>query len=233
MKNSILNHMKKEGLIILALTILAYGVALSYEIGCSIYFSFNPDFIQIDIKSLFNGIISIAAYFFVALALSLISKQRETPFLKKIAQITLCILLIFFSFSSPNPSIILANIISCFLICLGFAAFVFAYHFVAKRDIAISLLLSGIFVLFIMSASIAIGITESSTTKNFNYFEYNNEKYAIIKIYNGNIIGKKIQHNKLSDTDGIYIPNQYVNILTTHEIKIENPQGKLTYKSSN
>ncbi|EKQ0891433.1 hypothetical protein P4Q63_002949 [Salmonella enterica] len=233
MKDLILNYIKKEGLIILTLTILAYGIALSYEIGYSIYFSFNPDFIQIDIKSLFNGIISIAAYFLVALALSLVLKQKETPLLKKISQFTLCILLIFFSFSSPNPSIILVNVISCFLICLSFAAFVFTYHFVAKGDVAISLLLSGIFALFIMSTSIAIGISESSTTKKFNYFEYNNEKYAIIRIYNGNVVGKKIQHNKLSDTDGIYIPSQYVKILLTHDIEIKNPQGKLTYKRSN
>lgn len=86
--------LKKEGLVLLFFTLLGYGVALSYELGYAIYFSFDTEYIQVDVRAIYNGIINVLSYFLVALVFATVFKQTKTSDSQKLIQIIVYILLI-------------------------------------------------------------------------------------------------------------------------------------------
>lgn len=230
MSNLVSQFLKKEGLIILVITLLGYGVALSYEIGYAIFFSFDSEYIQIDIKAIYNGIINVSAFFLVALVFMTVYKQQRSSNAQKIIQAILYIILIGTLSSPLIPKVIYSNIFTTLIICGGISILTFSYHYLANRDIKSIPILIGIAGLFLISMSTAVGISRAASESAFNVFKLNNSEYAIIRIYNGNIIGIKVENNKLSHTDKIYIPNSEVKTLFTRSMQISSRPGLLNYK---
>lgn len=77
MKSLISKVNKKEALLILFITVMGYGVALSYEVGYSIYFSYDTEFIQVDIKSIYNGILNTSVFILLYASLFFTLKQKK------------------------------------------------------------------------------------------------------------------------------------------------------------
>lgn len=222
--------LKKEGLIILIITLLGYGVALSYEIGYAIYFSFDTEYIQVDIKSIYTGIIGVSSFFLIALVFITILKQKQTSDRRKLTQIAVYVLLIGLLSSPTVPKIIFANIITTIVICFGVSILYASYYFLSKKDILTIPILIGIACLFIIAMSTTVGISRASTEMALNVFKYEDSEYAIIRIYNGSIVGIKVENDKLSHTDKIYIPGSEVKTLKTRTIHIPSKPGLLNYK---
>ncbi len=221
---------KKEGLIILSITTIGYGVALAYENGYATYFSFDTEFIQIDIKAIFNGIISTSVFFLVAMVFITTFKQEKSNNIEKAAQIIICLLLIGTLSSPMTIKAIFSNLTITFAICIGSVPFFFIYNELAKKDKQSLPLLLGIFALYTISASTLVGIHKASLESRFNAFEYNNSEYVIIRNYNGNIVGIKLNGKELSHTENIYIPNAELKTLILKKVRIRSKPGTTNYR---
>lgn len=222
--------LQKEGLVILLLTVMSYGVALSYELGYAIYFSFDTEFIQIDIKAIYNGLISVSAYFLVALVLLTVFKQTQSSDNQKLIQVIVYVFLIGSLSTPPIPKIILGNIVTTIVICFGMSIFYISYYYLANKDRLSLPILVGIACLFIISMSTVIGISRAASETGINVFKWNDAEYGIIRIYNGNIIAIKVEDNKLSHTQKIYIPGSEVKSLETRTLWIQAKPGLTNYK---
>lgn len=222
--------LKKEGLVLLLFTLLGYGVALSYELGYAIYFSFDTEYIQVDIRAIYNGIINVLSYFLVALVFATIFKQTKTSDAQKFIQIIVYILLIIVLSSPMTAKMIYANLITTLVMCMGIFILYFTYTYLANKD-ALSLpVLAGIGCLFAISMSTTVGISRASTEAALNVFKYQNSEYAIIRIYNGSIVGIKVENEKLSHKEKIYIPSSEVKTMVLRTMKIQTKPGLLNYK---
>lgn len=222
--------LKKEGLILLCFTLIGYGVALSYELGYAIYFSLDTEFIQIDIKAIYNGIINVSAFFLVSLVFFTVFKQKKTSDAQKAIQVVVYLVLIGVLSSPLIPKIIFTNIITTFLICIGTGVFAFIYYDLANKDEMSLPIIYGAACLFIISMSTVVGISRASMETSFSVFKYNDREYAIIRVYNGNIIGIGVDKEKLSHTEHIFIPSSEVKTMTTRYLNIESKPGLLNYK---
>ncbi|MGK9009056.1 hypothetical protein ACRS9C_06990 [Serratia marcescens] len=222
--------LKKEGLIILIITLLGYGVALSYEIGYAIYFSFDTEYIQVDIKSIYTGILGVSSFFLIALVFITVLKQKQTSDRRKLTQIIVYVVLIGLLSTPTAPKIIFANVITAITLCTGVSVLYISYYYLSKREILTVPVLIGIACLFIIAMSTTVGISRASTETSFSVFKYENGEYAIIRIYNGSIVGIKVEKNKLSHTDKIYMPSSEVKTLQTRTIQVPSKPGLLNYK---
>lgn len=221
---------QKEGLIILLITLLGYGVALSYELGYAIYFSFDTEYIQVDIKSIYTGILSVSSFALIALVFIAVLKQRTSSDKRKLAQIVVYVLLIGLLSSPTAPKIIFANIMTAIYFCIGVSMLYLSYYYLSKKDILSIPILIGIACFFIISMSTAVGISRASTETGFSVFKYGTDEYAIIRIYSGSIVGIKVENDKLSHTDEIYIPSSEVKTMQIRSIKVPSKPGLLNYK---
>ncbi|MHA6675061.1 hypothetical protein ACX43S_00905 [Enterobacter cloacae] len=222
--------LKKEGLVLLLFTLLGYGVALSYELGYAIYFSFDTEYIQVDIRAIYVGIINVLSYFLVALVFATVFKQTKTGDAQKLIQIVVYILLIIALSSPLTAKVLFANAITTLMMCMGIFIFHFTYVYLANKD-ALSLpVLAGIGCLFAISMSTTVGISRASTESALNVFKYQNSEYAIIRIYNGNIVGIKVENEKLSHKEKIYIPSSEVKTMVLRTMRVQTKPGLLNYK---
>lgn len=223
--------LKKEGLVLLFFTLLGYGVALSYELGYAIYFSFDTEYIQVDVRAIYNGIINVLSYFLVALVFATVFKQTKTSDSQKLIQIIVYILLIIVLSSPMTAKMIYANLITTLVMCMGFFILHLTYTYLANKDVLSQPVLAGIGCLFAISMSTTVGISRASTEAAFNVFKYQNSEYAIIRIYNGSIVGIKVENEKLSHKEKIYIPSSEVKTMVLRTIKIQTKPGLLNYKN--
>lgn len=231
MNLSVMQFFKKEGLVILLITLLGYGVALSYELGYAIYFSFDTEFIQIDIRAIYNGIINVFSYLLIALVLVTVFRQKKSNEAQKIIQFIIYIFLIGTLSSPMIPKVIFANLATTFVICAGIFILIFSYtHLASKDSLAIPVLI-GIGCLLLITISTIVGISRASMETGFNAFKYNNSEYAIIRIYNGNIVGIKIENKNLSHDRKIYIPSNAIKEMTLRSFEIRSKPGLLNYKN--
>lgn len=222
--------LKKESLLILLLSLLGYGVALSYELGYAIYFSFDTEYIQIDIRAIYNGIINVLSFFLIAIVLATVFKQKKSSDGKKFIQVFAYIFLIGILSSPMTAKMIFANVITTIVMCIGILVLIFSYTYLANKD-ALSLpILAGIACLFTISISTTVGISRASTESAFNVFKYQNYEYAIIKIYNGNIVGIKVENEKLSHNEKIFVPNSEVKTMILRTLHVSTKPGLLNYK---
>ncbi|MEI7111439.1 hypothetical protein [Serratia sp. TMDUHS_CL] len=222
--------LKKEGLIILIITLLGYGVALSYEIGYAIYFSFDTEYVQVDVKSIYKGILGVSSFFLIALVFITTLKQKQASDKRKLAQIAVYVVLIGLLSSSTAPKVIFANVITAITLCTGVSILYFSYYHLSKKDVLSIPVLVGVACLFIIAMSTTVGISHASIETTFNVFKYKDDEYAIIRIYNGNIIGIKVENDKLSHTAKIYMPSSEVKTLQTRTIQVPSKPGLLNYK---
>lgn len=221
---------KKEGVVILLFTLLGYGVALSYELGYAIYFSFDTEYIQIDVRAIYNGIINVLAYFLIAVVLATVFKQKKSSDGQKIIQTIVYIVLIAVLSSPMTAKMIYANLITTFIMCIGIFILHFSYTYLANKD-ALSLpVLAGIGCLFAISISTTVGISRASTESAFNVFKYKDSEYAIIRIYNGSIVGIKVENEKLSRNEKIYVPSSEVTTMVLRTLRVSTKPGLLNYK---
>lgn len=221
--------LKKEGLIILIITLLGYGVALSYEIGYAIYFSFDTEYIQIDVKSIYKGILGVSSFFLIALVFITTLKQKQASERRKLTQIVVYVLLIGLLSSPTVPKIIFANVIIAITLCIGVSILYASYYYLSKKDILSIPVLIGMACFFVIAMSTTVGISRASTETSFSVFKYENSEYAIIRIYNGSIVGIKVENDKLSHTDKIYMPGSEVKTLQTRAIQVPSKPGLLNY----
>lgn len=230
MKSLISKANKKEALLILFITIMGYGVALSYEVGYSIYFLYDIEFIQIDIKSIYNGILNTSVFVLLYASFFFTLKQKNTSILMKLIQIiiyTSLPMMFFFPLSIKGYYTSIGILIFFSIVITGF---VLIYHFVAKKDKVSAMILICISILFILFISTLFGINSASSESNFSVFKYKDSEYAIIRIYNGNIVGIKVDNNKLSPNESIYIPSSESSALMIRGLRIDSKPGTLTYK---
>lgn len=229
--NTLLSQfLKKEGLVLLFFTLLGYGVALSYELGYAIYFSFDTEFIQVDIRAIYNGIINVLSYSLVALVLATVFKQNKTSDAQKIIQIIVYIILITVLSSPMTVKMIYTNLITTIVMCVGIVILYLTYSYLANKDALSQPVLTGIGCLFAISMSTTVGISRASSEAAFSVFKYQNSEYAIIRIYNGSIVGIKVENEMLSHKEKIYIPNSEVKTMVLRTMKIQTKPGLLNYK---
>ncbi|HHR6051697.1 TPA: hypothetical protein ACS7Z1_000969 [Providencia alcalifaciens] len=221
---------KKEAFVLLYISMLGYGLALSHEIGYSIYFSYDIEFIQIDAKSIYYGIVQSAAFFLLYLAVLCTLKQTKTSDKLKITQIIIYLGLIFLFITPWSPKVVFTNVISTFLLFITLSILIGIYYFLAKKDALSIPILGGIGTLLILSLSVHFGLIKASSESLFNVFKYENSEYVIIRIYNGNVVGIKLEGKELSKTEHIYIPSAQVKPLTLRGIHIESKPGTTSYK---
>ncbi|MGP3144167.1 hypothetical protein, partial [Serratia bockelmannii] len=154
--------LKKEGLIILIITLLGYGVALSYEIGYAIYFSFDTEYVQVDVKSIYKGILGVSSFFLIALVFITTLKQKQASDKRKLAQIAVYVVLIGLLSSSTAPKVIFANVITAITLCTGVSILYFSYYHLSKKDALSIPVLVGVACLFIIAMSTTVGISHAS-----------------------------------------------------------------------
>ncbi|EMU8846964.1 hypothetical protein ACY18M_07855 [Proteus mirabilis] len=221
---------KKETFVLLYISMLGYGLALSHEIGYSIYFSYDIEFIQIDAKSIYYGIVQSAAFFLLYLAVLCTLKQTKTNDKLKTIQIIIYLGIIFLFITPWAPKNIFTNVISTFILFATLSILIAIYYFLAKKDAFAIPVLCGIGTLLIFSLSVYFGLVKASSESLFNAFKYDNSEYVIIRIYNGNIVGIKLEGKELSKTEHIYIPAAQVKPLILKELYIESKPGTASYK---
>ncbi|ENE4907677.1 hypothetical protein ACR70V_17180 [Klebsiella pneumoniae] len=218
----LINFIKsKEALLILLITVLSYMSAISFEYGYAYHFDYPMEFITLDSKFLFVGLLYL--FFNITCVMLMFftpwPENREKAI--KLTTVTVFIMIIFIVQSYRHGS----KYCGFFVLTLSIATVTYLISRIVKnhkRNPSYLIWSATLPLIAIMTFSFLIGLQQAALKKEFNYFHDQFKDYVIIRLYDGNLIAKEvdIKEHRLG-SEILYIPSYNPDSMRLKKITIE------------
>lgn len=211
----------KEALLILAITVLSYMSAISFEYGYAYHFDYPIEFITLDSKFLFVGM-SYLFFNIICVMLMFFTPWPESKVKAvKVTAVTVFIMIVFIVQSYRHKT----EYGGFFVLSLSIATVTYIIYKIVKnhkRNPSYLIWSATLPLIAIMTFSFLIGLQQASLKKEFSYFHDQSKDYVIIRLYDGNLVAKEvnIKERKLG-SEILYIPSYNPAPITLNKIKIE------------
>lgn len=199
----------KETIFVLGLTLLGYCSVFSLETGFASYYGFSIYFIDIGMINIFENIMvrifppAIAVYLYAIYG----TEYMGGRIVKLIG------IVVTFVVSGYFTHDLYSSLVYAVLFVFLFLFYIIFFNQTKKINNSSDLF----FITVVAISSICIifhfyGRYSASTVKEYNFFNYNNKTYAVLKIYNNSIIANEIINGSLSKNI-LYIPSNKTEII--------------------
>lgn len=211
----------KEALLILLITVLSYMSAISFEYGYAYHFDYPMEFITLDSKFLFVGLL------FLFFNMTCVMLMFFTPWPEnkekaiKFTIFTVLVMIVFIVQSYRYNS----KYFGFFILTLSIATVTYVIYRIVKnhkRNPGYFIWSAILPLIAIMTFSFLIGLQQASLKKEFDYFHDQLKDYVIIRLYDGNIIAKEVDIKEHTlGREILYIPSYNPDSMRLNKITID------------
>jgi hypothetical protein len=206
--NLLKTALSRETIFVLGLTLLGYCSVLSLEAGFAAYYKIYIGFIDIGMINIFENImIRIFPPAFVAYLYALYGNVNISDRIAGL--IGFIIAMVIGGYFSDE---LYSHLVYVFFFVVLFVFFIFFFKKINSVNASNLFFTMMLFLSLICLIFYLYGKHSAATQKEFNIFNYDNKKYAVLRVYSNSIIANEIINNTFSEHI-LYIPSNKAEII--------------------
>jgi magnesium-transporting ATPase (P-type) len=206
--NLLKTALSRETIFVLGLTLLGYCSVLSFEAGFAAHYKIYIGFIDIGMINIFENImIRIFPPAFVAYLYALYGNVNISDRIARL--IGFIIAMVILGYFSDE---LYSHLVYVFFFVVLFVFFIFFFKKINSVNASNLFFTMMLFLFLICAICYIYGKYFASAQKEFNLFNYDNKKYAVLRVYNNSIIANEIINDTFSEHI-LYIPSNRAEII--------------------